>query len=132
MYDKYFLPHHYKSRLRPAYYLDSESEIVWQPDVYQYAINASRTMGVDRIIDIGSGNGKKLAPLKGSNIKISVIDFGQNLEDIQELLGDEAEYIEYNFEKGLPSLPHNKLKNSLIICSDVIEHLIKPEKMAIN
>lgn len=123
---KYFIKDGYKENLDNLYYDDNPSDnITWQPDVYRYAIAYAKKHKIKNIIDIGSGNGDKLYDYR-DEFNITFIDFGANLDIIKEKFssskGDHA-YIDQDFEQSFPDLPMKTIKNSIIICSDVIEHI---------
>lgn len=123
---KYFVKDSYKENVENQYYDDTLSDnVIWQPDVYRYAIEYAKKHGINNIIDIGSGNGDKLYDYR-DDFNITFIDFGANLDIIKGKFngsnGDHS-YINQDFEDSFPALPKKIIKNSVVICSDVIEHI---------
>ncbi|PIY71572.1 hypothetical protein COY87_05475 [Candidatus Roizmanbacteria bacterium CG_4_10_14_0_8_um_filter_33_9] len=115
----------YKPNLKPTYFHDEETNTVWQPDVYELAYTLAKRSGAKYIIDIGSGNGEKLIKLS-KDFHIICIDHGANLEILKKNI-PKAQYIDINLENEKPVLDDAILLISVVICSDVIEHLIKPD-----
>jgi 2-polyprenyl-3-methyl-5-hydroxy-6-metoxy-1,4-benzoquinol methylase len=124
--NKYFIKDGYRENLDNSYYSDNLSDnIIWQPDVYSYAIEYAKKHNIKNIIDIGSGNGDKLYKHRNA-FDITFIDFGSNLETIKNKFKNSSRrhtYIEQDFEKSFPNISVKTIKNSIIICSDVIEHI---------
>lgn len=117
----------YKARLKNEYYDDFTGDTVWQPDVYTAAIELARKSGSKTIIDIGSGNGLKLIPYK-KEFNFIFVDFGPNLKVIEKNVGKKGnQFIDQDFEKGFPVFKKDLLKESVVICSDVIEHMRNPD-----
>ncbi|HSW80424.1 MAG TPA: methyltransferase domain-containing protein [Candidatus Saccharimonadales bacterium] len=121
----------YKPRLDNQYFPDEDSGVTWQPDVYNAAITIARRFGAQHIIDIGSGNGLKLAPVE-DEFSFTFIDFGDNLKTIRGNMKQPGkhEFIDKNFEKSFPKLDKKMLSKSVVICSDVIEHIVDPTILA--
>lgn len=128
--DNYGIKAGYSSRLDNAYYDDFTGDTVWQPDVYTALISLARRAGISTIIDIGSGNGEKLIDYK-DEFKFIFVDFGPNLDVIKKNIGEEGnQYIDQDFEKGFPKFSKKVLSSSMVICSDVIEHMRNPQILA--
>lgn len=127
MADQFGIKDGYKPRLEPVYYMDEPTEVVYQPDVYAVAISLARHLGAKYIIDIGSGNGLKLKPAE-NDFSLMFIDFGANLKLISNNLKDPSrhQFIEVDLEQSFLELSEKILKDSVVICSDVIEHLVDP------
>jgi 2-polyprenyl-3-methyl-5-hydroxy-6-metoxy-1,4-benzoquinol methylase len=127
----YCLKPGYQSRQRPNYFEDTVTEddgVIWQPDVYPLAAEIARKLDCRRIIDVGCGRAHKLAQLQAEFDTIG-IDFGSNLEFCRSHHPN-GQWIEANFEQpgGLP-LPAQDAANAIVICADVIEHMIRPEAL---
>jgi 2-polyprenyl-3-methyl-5-hydroxy-6-metoxy-1,4-benzoquinol methylase len=123
----------YNARPQPQYYSDEElgtqdTSIVWQPEVYQFAARAARKLGATGIIDIGCGCAGKLIALH-PEFDVTGVDFGSNMEYCRQHYPF-GQWIEADFEstKELPLTP-DKLGKSVVVCSDVIEHLMSPDAL---
>jgi len=119
------LPHDYFVRQSATPFVDTPAGIAYQPHVYELAIRIAERSGAKRIIDIGCGNGEKLAKV-GSATKIVGIDAAH----ARNLIGSSlphAEFIEANLEEGLPGVRDELFEDAVVICSDVIEHLQRPD-----
>jgi len=123
----YAIKEGYVACQKNKYYEDKAGTTIWQPDVYTAAVELARKIGADTIIDIGSGNGVKLIPYK-KEFRFIFVDFGPNLKIIEDNIGKNGnKYIHQDLEKGFPEFSKEILSKSVAVCSDVIEHLIKPE-----
>lgn len=124
--DTYFVKNGYTARPAPDYFVDVEAStgLICQPDVYDDAAAAARALGASRIIDIGCGNGYKLAE-HHPEFELVGIDFGTNLETCRERYPF-ATWLEHDLDTTDP-LPAPDVTESIVVCSDVIEHLVRPE-----
>ena len=62
--DTFFVKPGYQARLQPDYFTDAPPpEIVYQPEVYGFAADLAERASCRAVIDIGCGNGDKLAAL---------------------------------------------------------------------
>lgn len=132
MTENYGIKRGYHSRPAPDYYSDTSrpgaGEIIWQPEVYEVAARAARGLGCRYILDIGCGSGEKLGALH-PEFQIIGVDFGGNLDHCREKYPF-GQWLEADFEKA-ESLPLDAaiLKDCVVICSDVIEHLVDPRSL---
>ncbi|MFJ2626888.1 methyltransferase domain-containing protein [Streptomyces sp. NPDC087532] len=127
--ESYFIRSGYRSRDRVEYFLDeTDDTVTWQPDVYPYAAARSLELGRDVVIDIGCGRAGKLASLAYEYPAWSYIgvDFGDNLVWCRDN-HPFGEWIEVDLESAerLPVDPA-LVRRSIVVCSDVIEHLVNP------
>lgn len=120
----YGLPENYQARLEPQYFNDVLTDAhLWQADVYRLAVKLARDNGIKRIVDIGCGRGGKLLPL-ASEFKIVGIDYGENIQYLSHI-APAGEWIPVDLENEV--LPSELFFDSVVICADVIEHLVKPD-----
>jgi len=123
----YFLPEGYTPRTEHEFYLDIPGEWIYQPYVYELAHFLAKRGGARTIIDIGCGSGGKLKSIS-KMYQIVGIDSSAGISLAQAALPN-ARLIEHDLELGLPNLPLDLVRDSIIICSDVIEHLKRPENL---
>lgn len=127
--DQLFIKDGYRPRLDNDYFEDrvpdGDEGVIHQPDVYPLAAILARRFDCTHIIDIGCGRAGKLVELH-PEFQICGIDYGANIRYCRK---------HYRFGKWLrwdlnaaklAKFNRALLKKSLIICSDVIEHLANP------
>lgn len=120
--DDYGLPAGYVSQ-RPARHVPVVGGPVWQPDVYPLAACLAVESGCSTLVDVGCGNAAKLLQLDSFEL------VGIDLPDALPLdRRDEATFVAHDLDTPGP-LPvcERLLRDSVLICSDVIEHLWQPE-----
>jgi SAM-dependent methyltransferase len=128
--DRYFLPPGYQQREKPGYFLDDEQDgILWQPDVYPFATDVASRHGCTAIIDLGCGRGGKLATIRAArpHWKYFGVDVGPNIAWCQANRPF-GRWIEADLEtcRTLP-LSTDEIRTAVVVCSDVLEHLVRPE-----
>lgn len=101
--------------------------LVYQPHVYELAIELARRGGKEYIIDIGAGNGEKLSEIC-NEFKVIAMDCDTNIDILRKNLPDAHQIIECDLEKGIPVLPDDVLKNAVVMSIDVIEHIVNPHR----
>jgi SAM-dependent methyltransferase len=105
--------------------------MVWQPDVYSTAARVAERLGAQRIIDIGCGDGQKLAELR-SRFDLYGIDFGANIEACRRDY-DFGTWIEHDLDSDEPlPIPRPGDRRAVVVCSDVIEHVIHPARLLLK
>ena len=123
--NNFLLPKNYKVNIKPLYFLDkNDRNRIYQPHVYELARFFAQKKEINYLIDIGCGNGEKLINFP-KQTKIIGIDFGENLKTFKKNIPN-AKIIKANLEKKFPVINKEILKSSIIICSDVLEHLVNP------
>jgi len=119
----------YAHRSERSYFEDSQTcslGVVHQPDIYPFSAYLARHLGCTYILDIGCGRAKKLIELH-PEFQIIGVDYGPNLNYCRNAYHF-GTWIDHDLETVLhPFLPQAALKKTLVICSDVIEHLAHPE-----
>ena len=119
---QYFLPAGYKSRLQPIFEDHNKNSILWQPDVYSLASMLAQATHATHILDIGCGHGEKLVKFHPSYNVIG-IDTKENCTWCSEHYNF-GEWLSMDLEQSLPELPVDAIGKTVLICSDVIEHII--------
>jgi SAM-dependent methyltransferase len=128
--NNFFLKNGYSVRLNPEYFTDELAEwqgITWQPDVYPFAAEFALKSGSKKIVDIGCGRALKLAELHRQypDWEFIGIDYGVNIAWCRANHGF-GRWIEADLEYGILRTGHFAVEKSILICSDVIEHLVNP------
>jgi SAM-dependent methyltransferase len=128
--DTFFLPDGYKSRASPKYFDDAPNlagKVVHQQDVYAFADYLLRVSGRNTVVDVGCGSGRKLLAV-GAAHRIG-LDYLSNIETCRTRFPQET-WIEVDLERGeLPAMPDVAPADAVVVCSDVIEHLVDPRKL---
>jgi predicted TPR repeat methyltransferase len=118
----------YRSRVRPKYFIDADNAVCWQPDVYPRAAALATRVGATRIVDLGCGNGDRLAALH-PRFQIVGVDLGANLE-ICRTRHPFGRWLEHDLDSdaALP-LAADDADGTVFVAADVVEHLRRPERM---
>ena len=132
--ETYFIRSDYRARATPAYFSDDAEQrvgLIWQPDVYASAARLAQRCAAQRLVDVGCGDGQKLAQF-GSQFDLCGIDFGANIEACRRRYGFGA-WIEHDLDaESLLPIPDDAHARTVLICSDVIEHLVRPDRLLLN
>ena len=129
------LPRGYSARdeAQFQYYSDIHYDDLsyWQPEIYPFAEHIASRLASPKIMDIGCGSGRGLASLRNIFSTIG-IDFGDNIKRAQETYPDHN-WLEIDLDNisGREQMLFRQAEGSLLICSDVIEQLKKPEAVSI-
>ncbi len=118
---KLFLPDNYITRAHPAYYDDTENTDNWQREVYFLAKQLAIKLNIKEVVDYGCGSAFKLRKnFIGSEISIRGVDLPPTVSVLRERYPSEQwqTAAEFDFE--------TLKKDSMLICSDVIEHMNNP------
>ncbi len=119
--NNYFIKPDYVSRTKYMHYNDQECEDEWQLEVYLHALGLMKKHNFKKIVDIGCGSGYKLMHYLDEYETI-----GLELEENLGFLNDKYPsrvWVESNFNIK------PKIKTDVLICSDVIEHLVDPDEL---
>lgn len=125
----HYLAEGYEQRIPPEYFSDDVDDgITWQPEVYPEALALAKRHGQDVIIDLGCGRADKLFNLQAVAPEIEVVgaDFGPNIEWCLRT-HEQGTWIDIDLEMaGSLPLAAEKIARSIVVCSDVLEHLVDP------
>lgn len=109
-----------------GHHIDNTYTDEGQDEVYQYAKKIATENGYKRIIDIGCGSGFKLMKYF-SDLKTIGYEVEPAISFLRETYPDKVwrdsgeSEVSFNYK--------NKTKCDLIICSDVIEHILNPDDL---
>ena len=124
---RFFLKPGYAHRPRPDYFADTledESSVVHQPDVYPLAAHLGRAFACDHVLDVGCGRAMKLAALH-PEFAVTGVDYGDNLAFCHARYSF-GRWVEADLESAVPHLDAAVLGRTVVVCADVVEHLIDP------
>jgi SAM-dependent methyltransferase len=140
--DDYQMPAGYKTN--PVLYFNdlTKMDLVWQPDVYNYAAHFAALTG-SWIIDVGSGTGLKSARIyqeSRTGQRFVELDFGPNLavakrafestDRYNATAGGGVVFEEWDISSDqFPEVGLETLRGATIVSSDVIEHLSNPDQL---
>jgi len=126
------IEHGYRENPGPVYFLDdvtTERGVVFQPDVYTIAelFAAQRDQLHETVIvDVGCGWAEKLAAMheRHPEWRYVAFDYGANIDHCRARWGDNwCDWRTLDFEHATrEDFP----RADVVICSDVIEHLVDP------
>ena len=126
MVDRYSIRSGYAAREIPEYFDDDLGDVIWQPDVYEDAGRIAGRLGAGRIVDVGAGDGTKLAELHPA-FEIIGVDYGANVERSSARFPFGSwRHHDLDTDAPLP-ISDDELGGAVVVCSDVIEHLRTPE-----
>jgi len=117
----------YIIRPKPQHYNDTKEEDKYQKEVYLYANTIMKKLNYKTIIDVGCGSGYKLIKYLGEYETLGI-----DVEPCYSMLLNK-----YPDRKWLLSGEKERTFNNepilynpdLVICSDVIEHIIDPDEL---
>ncbi len=119
----YFMNPTYKSRT--SYFADDHRHCEAdkaQEEVYQCAFNLASVCGAKVIADVGCGSGFKLLKYF-SNFKTVGFEIEPNFESLKSRFPDRMWYYgNFSTSSNLPFF-------DIVICADVIEHLVDPDQL---
>lgn len=127
----YFLPMNYYSREESTPYIDGCDgvvNVVYQPEIYRIAEYLLENSDANYIIDIGCGDGRKLKSISKKNCSLILMDHENIINNVTSKY-DNAHYIKIDFDNDIPDIDRDILSKSIVICSDVVEHLLYPDKL---
>lgn len=111
----------------PVYFLDDpKGDIVFQPDVLPRAEYIADGLALGTIIDVGCGWADKLAALhdRRPDWRLVGVDYGANLQHCRDTY-PWGEWLDIDIERPFTL----DAANAVVVCSDVIEHLVNPTAM---
>lgn len=117
----YYIKLGYQSRSQYIHYDDLEEEDKWQLEVYLRAYGLMKKNGWKTVADIGCGSAYKLIKYLGDFETIGY-ELPVNVEELRKRYPERDWRIsDFNNDKDI--------KADLVICSDVIEHLVNPDAL---
>lgn len=126
----YRLPSNYRRNVRPVDF-DDHAEVTgkcagweWQPDVYPFAADVARMIAATTIVDVGCGAARK-SLLLVDEFELIGLDRAPIVGQITDNRGT---WVAADLERpGEIGFLVESVEGAVIVCSDVIEHLVHPE-----
>lgn len=117
--NKYCIKPYYRARTEYHHYDDSSKEDQWQLEVYLHALGLMKKNNFKKIVDIGCGSAYKLLTYFGDYETIG-LELPINVEILRNKYPDRQWQVsDFSLKYGVST--------DVIICSDVIEHLLDPD-----
>jgi len=121
--DRFGIARYYRSRARYVHYDDSTLEDQWQLEVYLAARDRMIAEGFDTVIDVGCGSGYKLITQLGQ-FETTGVELPRTVEFLVRKYPDRR-WLEAAPDDPVP----NNLHGDVVICADVIEHVVDPDQL---
>lgn len=118
---KYCIKDSYQARAQYHHYDDSALEDEWQLEVYLHALGLMKKHNLNSIVDIGCGSAYKLITYLGEYETIG-LELPMNVEKLK------IKYPERTWMLSDFTI-NPDIDTDVIVCSDVIEHLVDPDKL---
>jgi SAM-dependent methyltransferase len=121
----YFIYNNYKINSNPSHHDDRSYSDEAQDEVYEFAKNFLDENNYNTVIDIGCGSGYKLIKYFEKNWTIGI-----ETEPCLSFLKSNYPNREWiNSGKPEESFPNFNKKCDIVICADVIEHILNPDNL---
>ena len=125
MTDKYFLPFNYRINEHPTHYVDMYETDRSQKEVYLYSKKLMEEKNLTSVIDVGCGSAYKLVNYLG-HYKTTGIETEPCISFLRQKYPERTWLDSGESEKSFNFVD---LSSDLVICSDVIEHIIDPDEL---
>lgn len=120
--ENYFIKRNYISRNSYTHHDDSNQKDEAQNEVYLAAFEFAKEQGLERIADIGCGSAYKLLKYFGD---LDII--GYEIEPMLSILRQMYPFHHWSLSDFNRKLKGHNACFDLVICSDVVEHLVDPD-----
>jgi SAM-dependent methyltransferase len=117
----YCIPGQYHARAQAGAYDDTAMHDEYQREVYVHAQKLTQSNNWKSVIDVGCGSAYKLITLLGSYDTLG-LDISPTYEWLVKQYPD-RQWMKSDFSTSV------SLKADLVICSDVIEHVLDPDQL---
>jgi 2-polyprenyl-3-methyl-5-hydroxy-6-metoxy-1,4-benzoquinol methylase len=121
----YGIHENYFININPMHHIDIEFEDEFQKEVYLFADKFMVKNNLNSVIDVGCGSGFKLINILGKYDTIG-IETEPCLTFLKEKYTDKK-WLQSG--KSEISFINYEIKSDLVICSDVIEHILNPDEL---
>lgn len=120
--DNYFIKNGYRTRRETSYCDRKEGAELCQRDVYLVAADLAKIYECKNVLDLGCGKAEKTVDLLG-HLNIIGVDIGTNIQHCERRF-PQHKWINLNLDV---SIVPPAVEADMVICSDVIEHVLHPE-----
>ena len=121
MMKRYCIKRFYRARRNNLHHDDRPFEDQWQLEIYLHALGWMKKHKLKSVVDIGCGSGYKLITYLGEYETLG-IELPINVDWLRE------KYPQRKWKKSCFSERSN-INTDIIICADVIEHLVDPDEL---
>lgn len=118
---RYHIKSFYRHRKAYRHFDDTSNTDKWQREVYLAALELMKSNGFESVIDVGCGSGYKLIQYFKEYETLG-LELPETLEWLRK------EYPDHKWEASDFSI-RGKYETDVVICSDVIEHLVSPDEL---
>ncbi|PHS10673.1 MAG: hypothetical protein COA78_10965 [Blastopirellula sp.] len=118
---RYCIKSLYRPRKTYTHFDDSQWEDEWQLEIYLHALGLMIKHDLKTVIDIGTGSGYKLVTYL-KDYDITGLELSVNVELLKKKYPNHK-WLESDFSD------RNDLSADVVICSDVVEHLVDPDEL---
>jgi SAM-dependent methyltransferase len=125
MSDKYCIPIKYTINANPKHYIDLKETDKYQKEVYVYAKNLMEAKKLRDVTDVGCGSGYKLIHYLGGFNTVGI----ETEPCISFLRKTYPANVWLDSGESEKSFKSYDIHTDLVICSDVIEHIINPDDL---
>jgi len=123
--DAYRLPLDYKINSTPTHYVDLHETDAYQKEVYVFGQSIMKRYGLHTVVDVGCGSGYKLVKYLGNYNTIGI----ETEPCISFLRKTYPTRFWLNSGESEKSFRSYDINVDLVICSDVIEHILDPNDL---
>lgn len=119
---KYKVKRGYRHRHQYVHFSAKGAKDEGQKEVYEYAKQVAQENGYTKVVDVGCGSGYKLIHNFAADFEFIGLDILDTYENLLE------KYPQYQWANSL-KVNYAELEGDLVICSDVIEHVLDPVEL---
>lgn len=120
---RYGIAPYYRSRSKYIHHDDTGYKDEWQLEVYLAARERMIEEGLESVVDVGCGSGYKLIKHLGE-FETAGVELAETVKYLKRTYPDRKW-----LAADLGESPPSDLRGDVVICADVIEHLVDPDRL---